>query len=84
MERTYNSKGNMYWRSNMYWCKGIGPYMNTRFEIWEKNYMGWSLRCWHSNFEFGLEHWEEIKNESIQDCRLPWIDWTMDSDSFVI
>ena len=78
MKRTYNSKG------NMYWCKGIGPYMNTRFEIWEKNYMGWSLRYWYSNFELGLEHWEEIKNEPIQDCRLPWIDWTMDSDSFVI
>ena len=78
MERTYNSKG------NMYWCESIGPYMNTRFEIWEKNCMGWELRCWFRDAVKGLKYWEEIKDEPIQDYRLPWIDWIMDSDYFVI
>ena len=75
MERTYNSKG------NMYWCEGIG---NTWFEIWEKNCTGWKLRCWFSDVEKGLKYWEEIKDEPIQDYRLPWIEWIMDSDYFVI
>lgn len=78
MDRIYNSKG------NRFWCKGIGPYMNTRFEIWEKNCMGWELRCWYSDFELGLKYWEEIKDEPTQDYRMLWIDWAMDSDSFVI
>lgn len=75
MERTYNSKGNMYWCTDN---------MNTRFEIWEKNCMGWELRCWFGDVVKGLKYWKEIKDEPIQEYRLPWIDWIMDSDYFVI
>lgn len=60
-------------KRNRYICMGFGNHMEVRWEIWEKNYGSWGLRCWFSDEDRAKKHWEVIKDEPLYEAvRVPF------------